>query len=117
MPTLKSIKFSKNDQFGNFKFTTNTGLNYETLKDFSSKLVDKEYDSYLPIYHSVEYNYASITCKKNNKDKLFENSLYDLDFTIRTKKREGKTYIGCYINSCKLIEKIVIDLGEELNLE
>lgn len=118
MPSLSSVKFSKYDQYNNPKFVSKDGPNFNILKDYATKLIEKKYNTYLPIYYSDIYSYTTITFKKNPKfTKLSPRGLYDIDFTIKKIVLNDKIYINCYINTCKLITKASdIDEGEELEL-
>ena len=92
--------------------------NYETLKNYAEKLEEKQYDSYLPIYHSLEYNYATIRFVKNAKYKFVTNARYDVEYKIKTIVKNDKIYVNCYAEKTKMVAKPeIVDEGEELDLD
>jgi len=123
MPSLKSIRFQKYDKFQNPVFIASSTKpdekeNYEVLKEYAEKLEDKDYGTYLPIFHSDQYNYATVRYKKNDKHtKLLPRATYNVDYKIKTITKDQKIYVNCFIERVRLVSKPpVIDEGEELEL-
>ena len=91
--------------------------NYETLKDYAEKLENKDYGTYLPIFHSEQYNYSTIRFCKNEKFKLEKNALYNVEYKITTITKNTKIYVNCHIQKCKMVGKAPVEeIGEELEL-
>lgn len=129
MPVLKNIRFQKYDDYSNPVFMATSkedeSANYETLKIYSEKLINREYGTFMPIYHNEEYEFSTIRFMKNSNFRPKNNCVYDLDFTIKMKsvdKEDGdeglktRTYINCYINSLKFVSKMEYDEGEVIEL-
>ena len=120
MPVLKSIKFSKLDPFNNVVFIASKKTdeeNYNKLVEYHEKLGAKDFKTFLPLYHNTQHNYTTIRFYKNNKLKVDEKCKYDIDFTAKTKEKDGKKYINCYINKLVFVSKPEkFDEGEVLEL-
>lgn len=121
---LKSIRFQKNDKFDNPIFIASSkhagdSENFQILKDYAEKLEDKDYGTYLPIYHSELYNYTTIRFKKNARTQkdLIPNAKYNVDYRIKTVTKDSKIYVNCILEKIKMVENapIVAD-GEDLDL-
>lgn len=123
MPSLKSIRFQKNDKFGNIvMIASNTKTeeleNYEILKNYAEKLEEKQYDTYLPIFQSEEHNYSTIRFAKNPKHNLLTNARYNIEYKIKTVAKNDKIYVNCHIEKLKMVAKPVVeDEREELDLD
>ena len=123
MPVLKSIRYQKNDKFNNIVMIASKSKpheleNYETLKKYAEKLEEKNYETYLPIFNSEQYNYSTIKLFKNEKFKFVPNVLYDVDYKITTIAKNSKIYVNCHIQKCKTVGKAPADdIGEELDLD
>jgi hypothetical protein len=125
MPSLQKIRFQKYDKFSNPVFIVSSQKpdeleNYKILKEYANKLEDKQYDTYLPIYNSTEYNYSSIRFGKSDKYKtLSPNAKYNIDYKIMTATRNDKIYVNCYIQKIRMVEKapkVFEEVGNELIL-
>jgi hypothetical protein len=125
MPSLQKIRFQKYDKYSNPVFIASSkkpdeSKNYETLKDYAEKLEDKQYDTYLPIYNSQEYNYSSIRfCKSDKYKTLSPNAKYNIDYKIMIVTRDEKIYVNCYIQRIRMVEKapkVSAEVGSELIL-
>ena len=123
MPNLKSIRFLKNDKFNNIVMIASKSKpteieNYDKLKSYYEKLIEKNYETYLPIFNSVENNYSTIKFFKNEKYKFVSNVLYDVEYKITTIAKNSKIYVNCHIQKCKMVGKAPADdIGEELDLD
>ena len=56
MPNLKSIRFLKNDKFNNIVMIASKSKpteieNYDKLKSYYEKLIEKNYETHLPIFN------------------------------------------------------------------
>ena len=120
MPSLSSIKFSKFDKYDNPTFTATQKLdeiNYTILEDLAHKLEQKDFQTFLPIYHNSQYNYTTIRFFKDPKHKLEEGCKYDINFTIKTKVKDNKTFVNCYFKAVKFVSRPPkVDEGDELEL-
>lgn len=116
--TLKSLRFQKFDKFGHPVFIASENEeNYTTLKDYAEKLQDKDYGTFLPIFHSQEHQYATKRFKKNDKYNPKPRAKYDVDFKIKIITKDSKIYVNCFIERMKFVEKAPVeDQGEELEL-
>jgi uncharacterized protein YktB (UPF0637 family) len=122
MPNLR-LRFQKFDKYQNSIFICSSTKedekeSYDTLKKYYEKIYETT-DTFLPIYDSLEYNYATIRFKKNMKkhNNLTQNYIYQVDFTIKKAERESKIYYNCFTTSIKLLEKAKeIDYGDEIEL-
>lgn len=118
MPSLKNIKFSKLDKFQNSVFIASKKVdekNYKKLLEYYNKLLEMDINTFSPIYHNSEYKYNTIRFFKD-KYEFKERGIYDIEFTINKKEKEGKTYINFYLKSVKLVKTLEIDKGEEIEL-
>ena len=122
MPSLKSIRFQKYDAYNNAIFIASSKKpdevdNYNELKSLADKLEEKQYNTFMPIYHSTEYNYSTIRFKKNEKMRLSQNATYNVEYKIKKITKDNKIYINCYIDKIKLVGKAVVqEEGEEIDL-
>lgn len=114
-----NLRFLKNDAYNGSIFIVHANKEHDTharlLKHY--KTLKKTFDDiFLPIYATDEY--ATVCLKFINKD-LDRNSTYEVDFNIKKKTNANtqKTYINCYLNKLKLIEKSDVDFGEDIDLE
>ena len=130
---LSLIRFKKYDQFDNPVFIASLksevnaeeNNNFNKLKKYHSKLENKQYDTFLPIYHNPEYGYCTIRFIKNNNPKSMglesaftTNSIYNIEYCIKKKNKNDKTYINCFINKATLVTKAEpVDEGEVLDLD
>ena len=123
MPQLTNIRFQKLDKYSCPVFIASNKRedekeNYEILADLAQKLSEKQYDTYLPIFKSVEHNFCSIRFKKTDRQtKLVQRATYDINYKIRIATRDGKIYANCFVDKLKMNQQPPIeDLGEELEL-
>ena len=122
MPIIQKIRFQKYDDYNNAIFIASSKKheevdNYNELKSLADKLEEKQYDTFMPIYHSTEYNYSTIRFKKNEKMRLSKNATYNIDYKIKKITKDKKIYINCYIDKVKLVGKAQIEEhGEEIDL-
>lgn len=122
MPSLIKLRFQKYDKYANPVFIASNSNpdekeNYEILSEYAQKLVEKQYDTYLPIYQSVEHDFCSIRFKKGHYSKLLPRATYDISFAIKTITKDNKIYVNCYLDRAKMNSKpSTIYEGEELEL-
>ena len=97
MPSL-TLRFQKFDAYNNAIFIASSTKENETetynkLKSYYEKIFPLT-DTFLPIYDSLEYNYATIRFKKDTKHcHLKENSIYIIDFELKQSERGGKNIL------------------------
>ena len=117
MPVLKNIRFQKVDKYDNLIFIANKTEkeNYDDLKDKALKL-ENRFETFMPIFHSEKFNYSTIRFVKNSKATVEPDCVYDIDYIIKLKNKDGKTYVNCFINTIKFIKKNERDDGEVLEL-
>ena len=113
-----TIRFQKNDKFGNPVFIASINekerKTYDSLKNLYIKLTAKFPDSFCPIYNSEEYKYSTIRIKKQSvPDITFaRNDLYKLKAEIRTHVFEGKRIISCHATELEFDSKGIVIVGE-----
>ena len=117
MPELKNMRFSKDGDYGNKIFICNKTKEPETfaiLSELYNKLKSNFPEQFLPVFCNNKHNYATIRFKL---DKKFEkNDIYTLDFIIKKKVDNDKTYINCFLNKAKKTgEATKSDDGESLD--
>jgi hypothetical protein len=123
MSKTLTIRFSKFDQYSNAVFTASNkpeeAISYNILKKYYQKLVDKEYDTFLPIYYSEEHEYTTIRLKKSEKyNKMKPGNVYELKYNIKTVNKDSKIYVNCFISGMKLIKKApTVNEGETVDLD
>lgn len=121
---LLRLRFQKYDKYENPIFIASSKMdieseNFQILKEYAEKLEEKDYDTYLPIYHSELYNYTTIRFKKNTKYQkdLIPNAKYNLNYRIKTVAKNSKIYVNCILEKLKMVENApVVDDGEDLDL-
>lgn len=115
-----NLRYQKQDDYSNCIFIASQKYEpvvYKTLAKYSKKLVDKEYDTFIPIFHNNVFEYCTIRFK-NIDMKLSKNATYAVTFEITKKERKGKIYVNCYTQSVKLVKPAPkIDFGEHVNLD
>ena len=128
MPVLKNLRFNKFDKYDNPVYIASHKEkdNYEDLKDKANKLEAKNLHTFLPIYHSEKFKFATIRFVKNfqkNGDyiKPQPDCVYNIDHSIKTKTKEGdheegRTNVNCYINTITFVKKLGRSEGDELEL-
>lgn len=122
MPSLR-LRFQKFDKYANAIFIVSATRedekeSYDKLKEYYEKIYNTT-DTFLPIYDSLEFQYATIRYKKDTRkhNNLRQNDVYQVDFTIKKAEREGKVYYNCFSTKIKHLEKAPeIDYGEEIEL-
>jgi hypothetical protein len=121
MPSLTSLKFKSNDKFANLIFIASEQSNaemYNKLVDYNAKLVEKQYGTFLPMYHNPEYSYATIRFFKSLKFKPVEGYTYDIEFNFKIKNKDGKQFINCHLVRMSFVSKPEkVDEGEVLDLD
>lgn len=121
---LLRLRFQKYDKYENPIFIASSqkateSENFNTLKEYAEKLEEKDYGTYLPIYHSELYNYTTIRFKKNTKYQkdLIPNAKYNVNYRIKTVVKDSKIYVNCILEKLKMVENApVVDEGEDLDL-
>lgn len=118
MPNL-NLRYQKNDKFDNQIFIAHTQkdeASFKILKKYHQKLVDRDYDTFLPIYHNDQYGYCTVRFKKSFRHTDFiEGATYQVSFSVKTNEKNDKTYVNCFLTSCKLISKPI--QGVDLDLD
>ena len=96
MPVLKNLRFNKFDKYDNPVFIAShkEKENYDDLKNKANKLEAKNLHTFLPIYHSEKFKFATIRFVKNfqkNGDYIKPQSdcVYNIDYSIKTKTKES----------------------------
>ena len=122
MPSL-TLRFQKFDAYKNAIFIASSKKEDETetynmLKSYYEKIFPLT-DTFLPIYDSLEYNYATIRFKKDSKHcHLKENHIYLVDFELKQSERDGKIYFNAFSKRIRLEKKAdVVDYGSVVALE
>jgi hypothetical protein len=109
--SLTNLKFQKMDQYQNPIFIAGSEKNtenYTILREISEKLKEKEYNTFLPVYHSEEYDYASLRIRKHYKNPTFTaNSTYNITFELRTVTKDDKTYVNIHLTKARMHTKAV----------
>ena len=126
---LLRLRFQKYDKYDNPIFIASSpkansnqageSENFQILKEYAEKLEEKDYGTYLPIYHSNLYNYATIRFKKNTKTQkdLIPNARYNVDYRIKTVAKDSKIYVNCILEKIKMVEQApAVEDGEDLDL-
>ena len=118
--SFENLKFQKLDQFNNFVFIASEQSdpeNYEKIKRIYEKL-SSNYETYLPVYHNEQYNYCTIRFQKFSiKQKLEQNSTYNLQYTVHAVTKGDMKYVNIYMKNVVLNTKAVeFDRGEELDV-
>jgi hypothetical protein len=91
---------------------------YNKLVEYNNKLVDKQYNTFMPIYHNIEHSYCTIRFFKSTSFKPTEGFKYNLEFNIKTKIKEGKTFVNCHLTKLVFVSKPEkIDEGDVLDLD
>jgi hypothetical protein len=121
---ILTVRFSKFDQYANPVFISSMGnpeelASYNILKKYHQKLVDKEYDTFLPIFHSEEHEYATIRLKKSIKfTKMKPGNVYEIKYSIKTVSKDSRIFVNCFLSGLKLVKKApVVDEGEDMDLD
>jgi hypothetical protein len=118
---LQNLRFQKFDKFEHPIFiASNTPEeleNHTTLKDLAERLIEKQYDTFLPIYNSEEFNYSSIRFMKNSKhSNLVPNARYDIEYSVRTVTKTDRIFVNCHASFIKMKKNAPVeDIGEELD--
>lgn len=110
------VRFKRFDDYRNAVFTTsnqkeNERKDVSKIKKWYEKLKKLDYETFLPVYHSDEYDgYATIRFSKSNVFRnLNENHKYKIkfDFKTMTRKKDGveKKYINCVCKAIKFVSK------------
>ena len=122
MPTIKSIRFQKIDDYQNPVFIANSTkepTQYKKLSRFYEQLSEEYKDSFLPLFENKKHKYATIRLKKDTQVsqlKLTANDVVDIKFTVRKRvSEEGKISVNCHLESIKLVQRAPpVDLGQEI---
>lgn len=120
MPVTLTLRFQKFDDYQNAIFIASSETETETfekVKKFAKQL--EHYETFLPIYANEKHKYATVRTKKNSKyTKMIENSVYEITFDTKKKKKDEKTYVNCYLRSLKLLKKAeLVDEGSDVEFE
>lgn len=101
------LYFSKKDKYDNPVFLVTKKKNpneYDNLLKKYTKLVEKKYDTFLPIYINTNYDFAKITFKKHEKIPMLKvGGLYEVEYILTTHEYNDKNYVNCNIKNVKLI--------------
>jgi hypothetical protein len=119
---MSVLTFSKLDKYENMRFNCSEKVDlksYNDLKNKYNKLVEKDLDTYLPIYNNCEFKFCTITFKKSNqkKYKLIPKAVYEVEFNLTTHQHNDKTYINANISKLKLISQPKPNVEVLLNLD
>ena len=114
MTVLKNIRFRNFDNYNNPVFITydsrtpnwNDKDNYDDLKERIYKLKGLGYESEYPFFHNEKLKFVTITIEKTNFNTQFlePGVYYHLDYTMKIKDKDGKSYINCYITPDQIEE-------------
>ena len=123
MPSIRNVRYQKQDEYGNQIFICNItkeAKSYKKLKNFSKQLKEKHPSTFLPIFNNTAHKYSTIRLKKDfkiNNLKLKQNDVCDIKFSICSRSYENKTYLAAHCVLIKLVKRAPpIDLGVELEL-
>ena len=117
---LHNLRFQKYDKYAHPIFIASNNdeelENYTTLKDLAERIEEKQYDTFLPIYNSEEFNYSCIRFMKNTKlSNLVPNARYNIDYKITTITKNNRIFVNCHAAVMRMITKPPIeDIGAEL---
>jgi hypothetical protein len=72
----------------------------------------------MPIYYNAEHSYCTIRFFKSSSFKPVENYKYNVDFNIKIKIKDGKTFVNCHLTKLVFVSKPEkIDEGLLLDLD
>jgi hypothetical protein len=115
-----NLRFQKQSDYGDDIFICSNEREpeqeaFKKLKSVANQLT-KQFDTFLPVYHSEDYNYCSIRFKAGGKS-FKRGSLYNIKFDIKQKTKDDKKFVNCFVRSSKLIKSAKIDDGELITFE
>ena len=127
MPVLRNIRFRNFNDYNNPVFITYDSRthnyddkdNYDNLKEIIYKLKGLGYESEYPFFHNEKLKFVTITIEKTNFNTQFlePGVYYHLDYTMKIKDKDGKSYISCYITPEKWSDEATEEYdGEVLEL-
>lgn len=115
------LTFSKLDKYENMRFSCSEKVDlksYNDLKNKYNKLVERDMDTYLPLYLNSEFKFCTITFKSGQKKyKLIPKALYEVEFNLTTHQHNDKTYINANIKKLKLVSEPKPNVEVVLNLD
>ena len=118
MPQI-SARFQKRDLYDHPVFICNEKCeqpSYEKLKKYYAKLKNSNYDTFLPIYHSEEFEYCTIRFKDINMI-LGKNNTYSINLTVKKHTRDDKTYVNGFVDTISILKVAENREGEVLDLD
>lgn len=121
MPQIEA-RFQKNDLYDHPVYICSAKTEsegYQKLKKYAAKLQAARYETFLPVYHNGEFEYATIRFKSLPQYiRAEKNDTYLISFTVKTQTRDDKTYVNAFVDRMKLVKKAdKVDEGEVLDLE
>jgi hypothetical protein len=127
MTILKKIRFQKYSVFNDLIFICNSKEpeekeNYDELvkQEKHLRTVVSRDGTFIPIYSSSEYNYATIRCRGNSLGgvKIEKDAFYDINYNVRLRRTEDKEYINIYINKIDRVgDAKKVDRGDVIEFD
>ena len=105
-----TVRFSKNDNYSNPVFICSPKndvekASYKKLCLLAEKISESDINTFSPLYHNKEHEFATIRFKHFNKCKLEEQSLYNINCVLKRKESNDKVYINAFVNNISLLKK------------
>lgn len=124
MTTLR-LRFKNYDQYDNPVFAVSKEneseqIAYTMLSKIYKKL-DKNFDTFLPVYCDEERGFCSIRFKRFPKNNMVVGDIYQITFTIKKNMKANddgvkNVYVNCYPTRVKYIKSDVHDLGTDIDM-
>ena len=91
---------------------------HNKLKIYHAKLQALNLNTFLPIYASNKYAFTTVRFKKSPMLKdLSEGNTYEVDFSVKTMARDGKTFVNVFCNAINMVKESMFNGGDILDLE
>ena len=116
-----TVRFSKNDNYSNPVFICSPKndvekASYTKLCLLAEKNSQSDINTFSPLYHNAEHEFATIRFKHFNKCKLEQHSLYNINCVLKRKESNDKVYVNAFVNKITLVKRAdVRDDGEVLD--
>ena len=105
-----TVRFSKNDNYSNPVFICSPKNaeekgSYTKLCLLSQKISESDINTFSPIYHNTEHEFATIRFKHYKGIKLEQQGLYNINCVLKRKESNDKVYINAFVNNISLLKK------------
>ena len=125
MPNTSTLRYQKKDKFNNPIFIVNSKdepKEHKKLAKYYNQLKKQFPETFLPVFQSEKYNYATIRFRKNTElDQLIpkSNDVFKIKYTIRKTIGEGAVVrVNAHIEEIKLVNRAPpVDLGDAIPLD